>query len=50
MQFHLAQYCGGADNIVVALKLLYRVRYLIMLAHGEDHPEMSNIDVSKVLH
>uniref|UniRef100_A0A1X7U1A7 Uncharacterized protein n=1 Tax=Amphimedon queenslandica TaxID=400682 RepID=A0A1X7U1A7_AMPQE len=39
-----AYYCCGAERNVVALRLLYRVRYLIMLTHGEDHPEMSNVD------
>uniref|UniRef100_A0A1X7SDM2 Kinesin light chain n=1 Tax=Amphimedon queenslandica TaxID=400682 RepID=A0A1X7SDM2_AMPQE len=37
-------YCCGAERNVVALRLLYRVMYLIMLTLGEDHPEMSNVD------
>uniref|UniRef100_A0A1X7SQW2 Uncharacterized protein n=1 Tax=Amphimedon queenslandica TaxID=400682 RepID=A0A1X7SQW2_AMPQE len=39
-----AYYCCGAEKNVVALRLLYRVMYLIMLTLGEDHPEMSNVD------
>uniref|UniRef100_A0A1X7T889 Uncharacterized protein n=1 Tax=Amphimedon queenslandica TaxID=400682 RepID=A0A1X7T889_AMPQE len=39
-----AYYCCGAERNVVALRLLYRVMYLIMLTLGEDHPEMSNVD------
>uniref|UniRef100_A0A1X7STX2 Uncharacterized protein n=1 Tax=Amphimedon queenslandica TaxID=400682 RepID=A0A1X7STX2_AMPQE len=40
----LGHYCCGAERNVVALRLLYRVMYLIMLTLGEDHPEMSNVD------
>lgn len=31
---------------MTALRLLYRARYLMLLVCGEDHPEMTLLDVS----
>ncbi|KAG7163604.1 Clustered mitochondria protein-like, partial [Homarus americanus] len=49
---HLALYCFANQQVSVALKLLYRARYLLLLIHGEVHPEMALIDsnVGLILH
>ncbi|XP_070572300.1 clustered mitochondria protein homolog [Ptychodera flava] len=41
---HLALYCTAGQQIATALKLLYRARYLALLLHGENHPEVALID------
>ena len=46
-QFSLALYCQAANSTLTGLKLLYRVRYLILLVSGSDHPELANCDVSQ---
>ena len=43
---HLALYCFATSQLTSALKLMYRARYLVLLVFGEDHPEMSQCDVS----
>lgn len=35
---------------MTALRLLYRARYLMLLVCGEDHPEMTLLDVSYCNH
>uniref|UniRef100_A0A4W3IDU1 Clustered mitochondria protein homolog n=1 Tax=Callorhinchus milii TaxID=7868 RepID=A0A4W3IDU1_CALMI len=49
---HLALYCFANGQLSTALKLLYRARYLLLLAFGEDHPEMALLDsnIGLVLH
>ncbi|XP_069191277.1 clustered mitochondria protein homolog [Procambarus clarkii] len=49
---HLALYCFANQQVSVALKLLYRARYLLLLIHGEVHPEMALIDsnIGLILH
>lgn len=42
---HLALYAFANNQINNSIKLLYRARYLLMFNFGEDHPEMSLIDV-----
>ncbi|ROT81544.1 hypothetical protein C7M84_025309 [Penaeus vannamei] len=45
--------CDAAEFLVsVALKLLYRARYLLLLIHGEVHPEVSLVDsnIGLILH
>ena len=46
LQAHLALYCFAGSQVTVALKLLYRARYLLMLVCGDLHPEMAVLDVS----
>ncbi len=46
-QAHLALYCFANNQIPTSLKLLYRARYLALLCHGENHPEVALFDVSK---
>ncbi|XP_077995621.1 clustered mitochondria protein homolog [Glandiceps talaboti] len=41
---HLALYCAAGQQIATALKLMYRARYLALLLHGEEHPEVALID------
>lgn len=41
---NLAHFCFANLHIVSSLKLLYRARYLLLLAHGENHPMMAQID------
>lgn len=41
---HLSLYCFANGQIHNSLKLLYRARYLLLVGHGEDHPEMGLID------
>ena len=45
-QVHLALYCHNASLPSVALKLMYRARYLALLVFGEGHPDMATFDVS----
>ncbi|XP_053325410.1 clustered mitochondria protein homolog [Spea bombifrons] len=40
----LALYCFGSGQLPVALKLLYRARYLMLMIAGEDHPTMATLD------
>ncbi|CAL4122447.1 unnamed protein product [Meganyctiphanes norvegica] len=49
---HLALYCFANQQVSVALKLLYRARYLLLLIHGEVHPEVALIDsnIGLILH
>ncbi|XP_023673899.1 clustered mitochondria protein homolog isoform X1 [Paramormyrops kingsleyae] len=49
---HLALYCFANGQLSTALRLLYRARYLMLLACGEDHPEMALLDsnIGLVLH
>jgi hypothetical protein len=46
LQAHLALYCFANNQVQMALKLLYRAKYLTILCHGEDHPEAAIFDVS----
>ena len=41
---HLALYCSANQQVTVALKLLHRARYLLLLNSGENHPGMAVID------
>lgn len=43
---HMALYCFACGHIHPAFQLLYRARYLALLCHGEDHPEIAQIDVN----
>ncbi|VDK34045.1 unnamed protein product, partial [Dibothriocephalus latus] len=43
---HMALYCFACGHIHPAFQLLYRARYLALLCHGEDHPEVAQIDVN----
>ena len=47
---HLALYSFANSQVTIALKLLYRARYLLITVCGEDHPEMAVIDVSTQIH
>ncbi|XP_062583916.1 clustered mitochondria protein homolog isoform X1 [Saccostrea cucullata] len=49
---HLALYCFANSQVSSALRLIYRTRYLALLCHGEDHPEVALIDsnVGLILH
>ncbi|EDO49938.1 predicted protein, partial [Nematostella vectensis] len=49
---HLALYCHSAGLASVALKLMYRARYLALLVFGEGHPDMSTFDsnIGLILH
>ncbi|XP_069800781.1 clustered mitochondria protein homolog isoform X2 [Dendropsophus ebraccatus] len=49
---HLALYCFANNQLSVALNLLYRARYLMLLVFGEGHPEMALLDsnIGLVLH
>eukprot|EP00079_Xenopus_tropicalis_P008751 XP_002932134.2 PREDICTED: clustered mitochondria protein homolog [Xenopus tropicalis] len=40
----LSLYCFASGQLPVALKLLYRARYLLLLVTGEDHPSMATLD------
>ncbi|KAG8596885.1 hypothetical protein GDO81_002082, partial [Engystomops pustulosus] len=40
----LSHYCFASGQLPVALKLLYRARYLMLLIAGEDHPTMATLD------
>ncbi|XP_031550707.1 clustered mitochondria protein homolog [Actinia tenebrosa] len=41
---HLALYCHNAGMVSLALKLMYRARYLVLLVFGEGHPDMATFD------
>ncbi|XP_040279427.1 clustered mitochondria protein homolog isoform X2 [Bufo bufo] len=41
---HLALYCFANNQLSIALNLLYRARYLMLLVFGEGHPEMALLD------
>ena len=43
---HFALYCFANGQIPTALKIIYRARYLALLCHGENHPEIALFDVS----
>lgn len=45
-QVHLALYCHNAGLASVALKLMYRARYLALVVYGEGHPDMATFDVT----
>merc|ERR1711899_522942 len=49
---HLALYCFANSQISMALKLLYRARYLSLVVIGENHPEVALIDsnIGLILH
>lgn len=49
---HLALYCFANSQVTTTLKLLYRARYLMLLACGENHPEMPVLDsnIGLILH
>lgn len=49
---HLALYCFANQQVSIALKLLYRARYLLLMVAGELHPEVSLIDsnIGLILH
>ena len=42
----MALYSFANNQIPTALKLMYRARYLALLCHGEEHPEVALFDVS----
>lgn len=45
-QTHLALYSFANSQVSIALKLLYRARYLSMLVSGDKHPDIALLDVS----
>lgn len=49
---HLALYCFVSGQVTIALKLLYRARYLLLIVCGENHPEMAILDsnIGLILH
>lgn len=49
---HLALYCFANQQVTVALKMLYRARYLLLLNSSENHPDMALIDsnIGLILH
>ncbi|CAG0915474.1 unnamed protein product [Notodromas monacha] len=49
---HMALYCFANSQVSTALKLLYRARYLALMVHGENHPEMGLLDsnIGLILH
>ena len=49
---HMALYCFANSQISIALKLLYRARYLSLLVCGDFHPEIALIDsnIGLILH
>lgn len=44
----MALYSFANGQIIPALRLLYRARYLAVLIYGDDHPDMALLDVSTV--
>lgn len=46
LQAHLALYSFANGQIIPALRLLYRSRYLALLICGDNHPDMALLDVS----
>lgn len=49
---HLALYCFANNQVSSSLRLMYRTRYLALLCHGEEHPEVALIDsnIGLILH
>ncbi|XP_052075610.1 clustered mitochondria protein homolog [Mytilus californianus] len=49
---HLALYCFANSQVSIALRLMYRTRYLALLCHGDNHPEVALIDsnIGLILH
>ena len=49
---NLALYCFANGHVTSALKLSYRARYLVLLCHGECHPEVALFDsnIGLILH
>ncbi|XP_076435159.1 clustered mitochondria protein homolog [Babylonia areolata] len=49
---HLALYCFANNQVPNALRLMYRARYLALLCHGENHPDIGLIDsnIGLILH
>lgn len=45
----MALYSFANGQIIPALRLLYRARYLAVLIYGDDHPDMAQLDVSLFL-
>jgi protein TIF31 len=43
---HLGLYCQSAGQVSIALRLMYRARYLTLLAYGEGHPDLATIDTN----
>ncbi|XP_059147572.1 clustered mitochondria protein homolog isoform X2 [Physella acuta] len=41
---HFALYCFANSQVTSALRLMYRARYLAIICHGENHPEVALID------
>ncbi|KAM4051348.1 clustered mitochondria protein homolog isoform 2-T2 [Anomaloglossus baeobatrachus] len=39
-----SHYCFASGQLPLALRLLYRARYLMLLIAGEDHPSMATLD------
>ncbi|XP_069615033.1 clustered mitochondria protein homolog [Ranitomeya imitator] len=39
-----SHYCFASGQLPLALKLLYRARYLMLIIAGEDHPSMATLD------
>lgn len=46
---HLALYCFANNQVSTSLKLMYRARYLAMICHGENHPQIALFDVSPLI-
>lgn len=45
----MALYSFANGQIIPALRLLYRARYLAVLIYGDDHPDMAQLDVGKTI-
>ncbi|KAI1724601.1 clustered mitochondria domain-containing protein [Ditylenchus destructor] len=43
---NMSHYSFANLHIASSLKLLYRARFLLLVAHGEDHPVMAQIDAN----
>ena len=48
-QIHMALYSFANSHAINAAKLLCRARYIILTCCGENHPQISLIDVSSML-
>lgn len=48
-QIHLALYSFASGFGRDASKLLYRARHIILVCCGENHPQISLIDVRRIL-
>jgi protein TIF31 len=44
LEFHMELYSFANQQIPTALKLMYRARYLALLCHGENHPDIALFD------